>query len=76
MQVMINLSESTVTDILWLQMVEQWKVGNYTRLEDVVNACRYDVADKVMTLVMDDINYQLGNKPILHSYSQKWHTTK
>lgn len=52
-------------------MVEQGKVGNYTNVEPVVNACRYSTADKVMTLVMDDINYQLGNKPILHTYSKK-----
>lgn len=74
MQVMINLSENVLTEILWLQMVEKGRVGNYTRVEDVVNACRYDVADKVMTLVLDDINYQLGNKKILHTYEKKWHS--
>jgi hypothetical protein len=71
MQVMVNIPDILVRDILGLQQVEQGKVGNYTRLESIVNACRYDVADKVMTLVLSDINYQLGNKPILHNYSRK-----
>lgn len=71
MQVMVNLPDILINDILRLQQVEQGKVGNYTRLEDLVDTCRYDVADKVMTLVLSDINYQLGNKPILHTYSKK-----
>jgi hypothetical protein len=71
MQVMVNIPDILVRDILGLQQVEQGKVGNYTRLESIVNACRYDVSDKVMTLVLSDINYQLGNNPILHNYSRK-----
>lgn len=71
MQVVINIPDSTLNDILGLQMVEQGKVGNYTKVEPIVNACRYAVADKVMTLVLDDINYQLGNKRILHTYDKK-----
>jgi hypothetical protein len=68
---MVNLPDILVRDLLGIQQVEQGKVGNYTNVESMVNACRYDVADKVMTLVMDDINYQLGIKPVLHTYSKK-----
>jgi hypothetical protein len=71
MQVLINISDNTVKDLITLQEVERGHIGNYTRVEGIVNACRYTVADKIMTLVMDDLNHQLGVKPVLHTYDRK-----
>ena len=71
MQVMIHISDALVHDILSLQEVEQGKIGNYINVESLVNACRYKVADNLLTLVMADINSQIGEKPVLHTYQQK-----
>lgn len=71
MQVMINISDALVHDILSLQEVEQGKISNYINVESLVNACRYTVADNLLTLVMADINYQIGKKPVLNSYQQR-----
>jgi hypothetical protein len=71
MQVLINISDNTVKDLITLQEVERGRVGNYTRVEPIVDACRYSIADKIMTLIMDDLNYQLGVKPVLHTYDKK-----
>lgn len=55
MKFTIDIPIKTVMDLISLQEVEAGKVGNYTKVERQVDACRYHVADKIMTIVVQSL---------------------
>lgn len=71
MEVTIWLEWQLLKDMLMLERVEEGKEWNYTRIEPSVNALRYKIIDRVLTLVMLEVDKQMGKKPVLHTYDRK-----
>lgn len=71
MEVTIWLQKKLLHDMLMLERVEEGKEWNYTRVEEIVSALRYKISDRILTLVMLEVDKQIGKKPVLHTYSRK-----
>ena len=71
MQITIGLEDKLLHNVLMLQRVEEGKEGNYTRVEGAVSALRYNISDRILTLVMVEVDRQNWKKPIIHTYDKK-----
>jgi hypothetical protein len=56
----IDLSDESVTGLLKLQALYEWRNWNYIRIEDKVDMLRYRITDRVMTEIMLQIEQQQG----------------
>jgi len=62
----ITISDQVLKDLLKMQAIEEWRVWNYTRVDTRIDNYRYDIADKIMTIVMKEIKEAQGRKRITY----------
>lgn len=60
----INLSDSVVSQVLKLQAIEEWRLGNYIRIDEKINKLRYLVSELVLASVLREIRTQQFNPPV------------
>jgi hypothetical protein len=54
----ITLSDSVLEKVLILQALEEWRSGNYTRIDEQVDKMRYRVNDLIMGAVFAELHHQ------------------
>ena len=59
---LIPISDEVIKEVLKLQAVEEWRLWNYTRIDDRIDKFRFHVSDLVMWAVMKEIHHLQWNK--------------
>lgn len=59
---LIPISNEVIQEVLKLQSVEEWRLGNYTKVDERIDKFRFHVSDLVMWAVMKEIHQLQWNK--------------
>lgn len=59
---LVQISDEVIAEVLKLQAVEEWRLGNYTKIDERIDKFRYMVSDLVMGSVMKEIHKLQWNK--------------
>lgn len=59
---LVPISDEVIKEVVKLQAIEEWRLGNYTRVDEQLDKFRYRVYDIVMWAVIKEIHQLQWNK--------------